>query len=125
MTKLMLSAIALALAAVPQTLQPGEMTKAHVWVENRGRGEAVPVDLRASNLEAPLRVRVVNALEGNASEAVRTIELQQVWEYETVNVAGAADVAAVLNRQGTAGWETTGVAFTSGGTTTLLLKRPR
>jgi len=126
MTRLGLGVMAMAIAVAPQTLQPGQMTQARVHVDNHGRAEAIPVDLRESNLDVPLRVRVVNATEANGpSDAVHTRASQQVWEYETVNVSGAADVAAILNRQGTAGWETTGLAFTSGGTTTLVLKRPR
>ena len=49
------------LAAPAQTTaQPGQMTQAHVWVQNRGRSEAIPVDVREVNLDAPLRVQVTN-----------------------------------------------------------------
>src|SRR5215831_2002591 len=106
MTKFAFGLAAVAIVAAPQTIEPirpGEMTKARVWVENRGRAEAIPVDLRESSVEAPLRVRLVN----------------NGWEYESVSVT-AQDVAAVLNRHGMAGWETTGVAFASGNATMVL-----
>ena len=47
--------------AAPQTAYPGQMTQARVWIQNKGDGEAVPVDLRDVNTAAPLRVQVVNA----------------------------------------------------------------
>ena len=50
------------LAAPQQTTRtPGKMTEAHVWVQNRGRGEAVSVDLRDVNLDSPLKVQITNA----------------------------------------------------------------
>ena len=49
------------LAAPEQTTAtPGQMTQARVWVQNRGRTEAVPVELRDVNLDAPLKVQVIN-----------------------------------------------------------------
>ena len=49
------------LAAPEQTTRtPGQMTEAHVWVQNRGRTEAVPVELRDVNLDAPLKVHIIN-----------------------------------------------------------------
>ena len=57
-----LVASASAIVAAPQTtITPGQMTQAHVWIQNRGSGEAVPVDLRDINVNEPLRVQVINA----------------------------------------------------------------
>ena len=42
-----------------------------------------------------------------------------------VALAPGEDVARTLTTKGTAGWETTGIAFLNADTTTLLLKRPR
>jgi len=118
-----------AIVATPQTIEPirpGEMTKGRVWVENRGGAEAIPVDLRESNLDAPLRVHIVNAEPGStAPNPVAVRQARPAWEYEVVTVAGGADVAANLNAQGAAGWETTGLTFPSAGGTLVLLKRLR
>jgi len=128
MTKLMLGAVAAAIVAAPQvTTQPGQATQAHVWVENRGPGQTIPVDLRAANITAPLNVHVTNGEPG----AVMTPPLavrgtRQNWEYEMVKVAAAGgNAATILNAEGAAGWETTGIAFLAGDATMLLMKRPR
>jgi hypothetical protein len=98
------------LAAPEQTKQPGQMTEAHVWVQNRGRSEAVPVELRDVKLDGPVEVR----------------EVRRLWDYEMIAVAPAQNLAAALNARGAAGWETTGIAFVDAdGTTRLLLKRSR
>jgi hypothetical protein len=47
------------------------------------------------------------------------------WEYETVVVTPEQDLVAILNRQGTAGWETTGVTVPTPAGTAMVLKRPR
>ena len=47
---------------VPQGTQfAGQMTEAHVWIDNRGPEQAIPVDLRAVNADRALRVQIVNA----------------------------------------------------------------
>ena len=116
-------------AAPEQTIRPGDMTDAKVWIQNRGPAEAIPVDLRAAGMETPLRVFVSNA-ETNphtvrVAGAVRTQPLRQEWEYETVTMVPNSGLQA-LKPLGVAGWETTGISWPGGqGTTTLLLKRPR
>ena len=130
MTRFTVGAAALAIVAGPQVakpIQPGEMTQAHVWVENRGPNQAIPIDLRAANIPVPLNVHVTNGEPGAVMTSPLAVRgTRQNWEYELVKVAaGGADAAAVLNAQGAAGWETTGIAFVSGDATTLLLKRPR
>jgi hypothetical protein len=115
------------LAAPEQgTQQPGQMTKAEVWVKNRGRTEAVPVDVREINLDAPLKVHIINGEpQYGQANPVQVREIRKTWDYETVTLAPTDDVAAVLNRRGQNGWETTGIAFVKPDGTTLLLKRPR
>ena len=46
--------------AAPDQVRPGEMTEAKVWIQNRSRAQAIPVDLRNVDLEAPLRVQVAS-----------------------------------------------------------------
>jgi hypothetical protein len=115
------------LAAPSQTATPGQMTQARVWIQNHGRTEAVPVELRDANLDAPLKVQVMNgdATFARAS-AVQVTEIRKTWDYDTITIASTGDdVAKVLTAKGTAGWETTGIAFVTADGTKLLLKRPR
>ena len=116
-------------AAPDQTTRPGDMTDAKVWVQNRSRAEAIPVNLRVADLEMPLRVLVSNA-ESNphavkVAGPVRAQAQRQEWEYETVAIVPDSSLQA-LKSLGVGGWETTGIAWPSAqGTMTLLLKRPR
>lgn len=113
--------------AAPQqtTTTPGQMTRARIWVENRGRNEAIPIDLRDVNLDAPLKIQVMN---GDPSAArlspVLVNEVRKTWEYAMLTVGPDDDMVALLNARGSAGWETTGVSFANG-TGKVLLKRPR
>jgi hypothetical protein len=116
------------LAAPEQTTrQPGQMTEAHVWVQNRGRSEAVPVELRDVNLDAPLKVQINNGEPAYpATNPLPVREVRRLWDYESITVAPPANVAAILNTRGATGWETTGIwSVNAEGATTLLLKRPR
>jgi hypothetical protein len=117
------------LAAPAQTTaQPGQMTQAHVWVQNRGRSEAIPVDVREVNFDTPLRVQVTNGdPQYAASNPVQVREVRRVWDYETILIPAAAqaNMASLLNSRGANGWETTGIATVNADGTTLLLKRPR
>jgi hypothetical protein len=117
------------LAAPAQTTaQPGQMTQAHVWVQNRGRSEAIPVDVREVNLDAPLRVQVTNGdPQYAASNPVQVREVRRVWDYETILIPAdaQANMASLLNSRGANGWETTGIASVNVDGTILLLKRPR
>jgi hypothetical protein len=126
---LVLAAGASAMLAAPgQTQQPGQMTQARVWIENRGHAEALPVDLQESSLRVPLNVRVMNG-EGPYSADpvnVRVVRQPRVWLYQTVVVKRDQNLATALSALGGAGWETTGIALEgTDGTTTLLLKRLR
>ena len=117
-------------AAPDQTSRPGQMTEAKVWIQNRNRAEAIPVDLRDANLDAPLRVQVANGDANPHSVKVagpiRVQLLKQEWEYDTVVIVPDSSAVQALKAPGLAGWEPTGIAWPSGqGTTMLLLKRPR
>jgi hypothetical protein len=114
--------------AAPQqtTVYPGQMTQARVFIENRGRTEAVPISLQESTLDAPLRVRVVNLPDPKVSdEAIHARMVAQPWDYRTVLVKNGQDPVAALTALGAASWEATGVTFAQPDGVTLLLKRPR
>ena len=122
------------LAAPEQTLQPGQttqqpgqMTQARVWVQNRGREEAIPITLQEATLEAPLRVRVMNAQTSGTDDPVnvRIVRQPRVWQYQTVIVKPDLNLATALSEAGAAGWETTGITLSGAGGTTVLLKRMR
>lgn len=113
------------LAAPDQTATPGQMTPARVWIQNRGRGEAVPISLQEASLDAPLRVRVVNMQDPKVNdEAIHARLVQQSWDYHTITVKDGQDPVAALIGPGVAGWETTGVSFVKADGVMLLLKRP-
>ena len=113
------------LAAPEQTAQPGQMTQARVWIQNRGRGEAVPISLQEATLDTPLRVRIVNAQpQPTTDEAVHARLVQQSWDYHAITLKEGQDPVAALIGPGAAGWETTGIAFVKPDGVTLLLKRP-
>jgi hypothetical protein len=115
--------------AAPDQSRPGEMTEAKVWIQNRSRAEAIPVDLREVNLDTPLRVQVANGETNPHSVRVagpiRVQLLKQEWDYDTLVIAAGTSPVQALKSPGLAGWETTGIAWTAGEQTTLLLKRPR
>jgi hypothetical protein len=123
---LVLAGTSMRAAPEQTTRQPGQMTEAHVWVENRGRAEAVPVDLREINLDAPLKVQIINGEPQYAQASpVQVREIRKIWDYETITLTPTDDVATVLNRRGQNGWETTGIMFAKPDGATLLLKRWR
>jgi hypothetical protein len=122
------------LAAPDQTAQPGQMTQARVWVQNRGSSEALPIDLREVNIDRPLRVEVMNGNPYFTASSPVNVRItntdplnvriaRQVWEYTSISVDTGVDPVSALNTQGAAGWETTGVFFVSQNRTTLVLKR--
>jgi len=116
---------AAAVAAPEQTAQPGQMTKARVWIENRHSSEAIPIDLRAVNVEHPIRVEVANGEPGFSSNPVNVRLARQVWEYKSIVVDAGVESVRALSSEGLAGWETTGISFVGQGKTTVLLKRLR
>ena len=116
-------------AAPDQTARPGEMTEARLWIQNRTRADAIAVNLRAADIETPLRVVVANTDSNphsvKVSGSIRTQPLRQEWDYDTVVIVPDANPLQALKPLGLAGWEATGVSWPAGQGTTLLLKRPR
>src|SRR3954467_11460218 len=113
-------------APAQQTTQfPGQMTQAHVVIQNRSKADAVAVAIQdvASDL-APLNVRLVNPPNLAATAELRTRAVQQPWEYHVVPVPAAANAMATLTNLGNQGWEVTGGFTAAGGGAMLLLKRP-
>jgi hypothetical protein len=120
-------ATASALVAGQQTtLTPGQMTEARVKIENRGPGEAVPVDLRDVNVREPLRVHVINGDAAHPAVPPVVVRAARVtWEYATTTVAAGQDPVSVLNTRGDQGWELMGVTLPATGGMTFILKRMR
>jgi len=116
-------------AAPDQTARPGDMTEARLWVQNRTRADAIAVNLRAADIETPLRVQVANTDSNphsvKVSGSVKTQPLRQEWDYDTVVIVPDVNPLQALKPLGLAGWEATGVSWTNAQGTTLLLKRPR
>jgi opacity protein-like surface antigen len=124
-----------ALTASPQPTNPqpppgtqfaGQMTEAHVWVDNRGAEQAIPVDLRALNTDRALRVQIVNndpQYGQTGPVPVRTARV--AWEYRTMTLGPGDDLAARLNTLGADGWEAAGIVSLTTETTTVMFKRPR
>lgn len=106
---------AVALYARGQTQRPGDMTQARVWVENRGRGQAVPVVVE--NLPASVRV--------DDSPPIHVVTGRQQWDYRSVQLQAAANADVFNNPLGTEGWEAVGVIQASASGATILFKRPR
>ena len=89
--------------------RPGQSTRGQVWIENRGRAEAVPIAA-----PDPIPVVIRNPV--------------RLWDYQVLNITpgrAPAEVARMLNASGDAGWEAAGVQLTSGPNTLLVMKRPR
>jgi hypothetical protein len=107
--------------------RPGEATRAKVWVQNRGKAEAIPVAIEAMDPAAPLTVQVIGvpAVTMSAATIVQAKLLRQPWEYRVVAIASGQDAANALATVGLDGWETTGVQLPAASGTSLLLKRPR
>jgi hypothetical protein len=108
------------------TQYPGQPTRANVWIQNRGDMEAVPVSIENVSTLSALRVEVAGVPRVTIDPAgvaqVRTS--RQAWGYRSVSVPAGQDPVAALNAAGADGWETTGVAISSGGATVIVLKRP-
>jgi hypothetical protein len=111
----------------PQGTQyAGQMTEAHVWIDNRGAEQAIPVDVRALNTDRALRVQIVNndpQYGETGPVPVRTARV--MWEYRTMTLGSSDDLAARLNTLGADGWEAAGIISLTTQTTTVMFKRPR
>ena len=113
-------------SAQDATQFPGQPTRANVWIRNRGDMEAVPVSIENVSTLSALRVEVagIPRVTMDPASVVQVRAARQAWGYRTVSVSNGQDPTAVLNSAGADGWETTGVAISTGGGTVILLKRP-
>jgi len=113
-------------SAQDATQFPGQPTRANVWIQNRGDREAVPVSIENVSTESALRVEVagIPRVTMDPASVVQVRAARQAWGYRAVSVSNGQDPTAVLNSAGADGWETTGVAISTGGGTVILLKRP-
>jgi hypothetical protein len=102
------------------TLTPGQPTQARVLIENRERGEAVPVSIQAVASDvAPLRVEL------GPRTIVDARFVAQQWEYQVLAIPAGSDATAALNAAGTNGWETTGLMLSAPQGAAVVMKRPR
>jgi hypothetical protein len=116
--------------AAPVQDRPGQPTQGKVWIENRGRNEAIPVTIVPQFQGArpdPLAVQVLNiptvSLAPNAPIQVRAA--RQTWEYRLLAIAAAKDPTAAINSLGADGYEAVGIVSADTAQSMLLLKRPR
>ena len=125
-TMLLTAAVAGVLAQ--GTTRPGDIPRPDVWIKN-APGEAIPIDLREVHVDRPLAVVMMNGESSAAAAAGSPLRVRVVppaWSYRTIAIeTAAADPAAALQAAGADGWETTGVSWTRGAETLVLLKRPR
>jgi len=107
--------------------RPGQISQAKVWVENRGRNEAVPVILQEVMTPTPLGVQVIGTPTVTIAPAttVQARLVRQQWEYRTINTPSGPEAAGVLSAAGADGWETTGIVLSSQAGSPIVLKRPR
>ena len=122
---LLVAGVGFAASAQDRTAQPGQPTQARVWIENRDEAEAVPVSIIRSNVPVPVQVAGPSVVTTGPESLVTARLARQVWEYREVRVAASQDLVGALTSAGQDGWEATGIAFQSGGQTTIIVKRPR
>src|SRR5436190_17240284 len=123
---------AVALVAALQTY-PGQPTQGHVRIDNRGPQEVIPVAVHQVATDPPVKVNVQQAptdppmkVQVVGVPPVQDVrQARQPWEYQQVILRPDDDVAAALNRHGTAGWEAVLQYMTPSGTLVIVLKRPR
>jgi hypothetical protein len=104
--------------------RPGQIGQAKVFVENRGKNDAVPVVIQDVMTSTPLGVQVIGTPTVAVSTVVQARLIRQAWDYRTVRVASGQDVMSALSAAGADGWEATGLTPDPAGVT-VLLKRPR
>ena len=100
-----------------QPPEPGKTSLARVLVVNEGPNAAVPVTWAGAGDGLKVQLAGTPSVQSHAS--------RQIWEYRQINLAAGQDAAAALNAAGQDGWETTGIALPSSGSTLVILKRPR
>jgi hypothetical protein len=119
---ILVGAAAITAAAPEQTLRPGDLTRADVWVQNN---EHQPVPIRITRSDQPLRVLLANGDPSGSTPPITVRMPARTWAYRMITINAADDPAAVLANPGLDGWEVTGLAWPAADGTRLLLKRPR
>jgi hypothetical protein len=113
--------------AAPDQTYPGQPTQARVWIQNRGRAEAIPINVQDVAADATMRVQV----SGTPTVAIstptvfETRQARQRWEYRRlVVVLPDEELTAQLNGAGSDGWEPAMQFTTPRGDVVIILKRP-
>ena len=122
------AAVSPAAPAQDRVPYPGLMTQGKFWIQNTGRGEAVPVVIENMAKDTgPLRVEVLGTTTVALAPGVvlQTRTARQQWEHRSITVALGQDAGTVLANAGGEGWEAVGVQPGAQGSTVVLLKRPR
>ena len=116
--------------------RPGQATEGRVWIENRGRNEAVPVTVLdavpvvVQNVSptVTMPVRLAGPAPGVPPPPVAIQAARQQWDYQLLSVPGdvtAQQLTTMLVAPGNNMWELTGVQIPAGGATLVVMKRPR
>ena len=122
---ILIGAAAVTAAAPEQTLRPGELTRADVWVQNPD-SQPVPIRVHQGRSEPPIRVLLANGDPSVGATPPVPVRLSATtWAYRMITIKAADDPAVVLANPGFEGWEVTGLAWPTADGTRLLLKRPR
>ena len=132
MTSLLVGGIVVAVTAQggappppPQEGIPGRATQARMYIVNRDKSDAIPVTIiSAEPIRATIAGTTTVRVDPESWTNVKAAALRQAWEYRTLSV-GANDPSPVLNGAGADGWELAAAVPGGGGTTQLILKRPR
>ena len=116
-----------AMLAAPGQDRPGVIGQARVFVENRGRADAVPVVLQEVMTPSPISVQVAGTptVALTPASVVQARLARQQWEYRTVDLEREQDPAAALSRAGAEGWEATGIQLLNRAGAPVVMKRPR
>ena len=118
--KTMMVTAGLALLFSQGTARPGEIVRPDVFVKNAAN-EPIPIDIRELHVDGakPMPVEV------RGPEPIRVRLVAPTWAYRTVTIGAGGDPAAALQSLGASGWETTGLSWTRGQDTIVLLKMAR
>ena len=118
------------------TRTPGQVIEGRVWIENRGRNEAIPIAaqdplpvvVQNVTTATPVAVRLAGATPGQPPPPVAVRSAGQQWEYRTILVPADVDARALTNlllAPGNESFEPAGVQLSTASGTLLVLKRPR
>jgi hypothetical protein len=114
-------------AAAPGQTYPGQATQARVWIQNHGRGEAVPMSIQEIASDTTMKVQVVGtpSVAIAAPDTLATRHARQGWEYQRVLLNPTEnDISPQLNALGSNGWEAAFQYPTPSGGLVVVFKRP-